>query len=403
LDEGFTRDASTVNGKLYSVPITGTSPNNTPLLWIRKDWLDKVGLDVPATMDEFMEVARAFTNNDPDGNGKKDTYGLAMNKTFEGGTSNLNGFLNGFDAYFNTWIKGGDGLVFSTVQPEMKDALLAMQKMYAEGLVDPEFSVKDPVKAGELTVSGRVGMLYGRTWACYVQIKQNSLKDLDAEWLPFPIPSVDGTSGPQASGSVNNMTFFGVNKKFAHPEAAVKLVNFYADNYFFAESPKAWTDFIQYDKGDGTSLSMIHYNVIEPSTPWKDYNQYVQLQEAIKVNDRSILRPYVQVVYDSVADYIADPTLRDYLPSYLQVGPVGSQSIVQKYRLNDQVVYDEFIGFSPPTMLEKESTLDAKVLEVFTRIIMGEPVEEFDQLVKDWNALGGEQITKEVNDWYKTR
>ncbi len=81
LDEGFTRDASTVNGKLYSVPITGTSPNNTPLLWIRKDWLDRVGLEVPTTIDEFMEVARAFRNNDPDGNGKKDTYGLAMNKT----------------------------------------------------------------------------------------------------------------------------------------------------------------------------------------------------------------------------------------------------------------------------------------------------------------------------------
>jgi putative aldouronate transport system substrate-binding protein len=80
-DENFTRNAVTIEGKLLSVPITGTSPDNSPILWIRKDWLNKVGLNPPKTMDELVNVARAFTKNDPDGNGKNDTYGLAMNKT----------------------------------------------------------------------------------------------------------------------------------------------------------------------------------------------------------------------------------------------------------------------------------------------------------------------------------
>jgi putative aldouronate transport system substrate-binding protein len=48
--------------------------------------------------------------------------------------------------------------------------------------------------------------------------------------------------------------------------------------------------------------------------------------------------------------------------------------------------------------------LDQKELELFTKIITNKAsVDEFDQFAKDWNSLGGEQITKEVNDWYAKR
>ena len=98
---------------------------------------------------------------------------------------------------------------------------------------------------------------------------------------------------------------------------------------------------------------------------------------------------------------MSDPTQRQNLPAFLQVGPNGSQSVIEKYRTQNRIVLDEFLGFKTPSALEKETTLQAKILEVYTRIIMGEPIDEFDKMVKDWYALGGEQITAEVNDWYK--
>ena len=59
---------TTMNGDTYLL----TSERETianHAIWIRQDWLDKLGLKKPETTEELLEVARAFTKNDPDGNG----------------------------------------------------------------------------------------------------------------------------------------------------------------------------------------------------------------------------------------------------------------------------------------------------------------------------------------------
>ncbi len=45
-------------------------------MWIRQDWLDNLGLEVPRTWDEMAAVAEAFVTQDPDGNGEDDTIGI---------------------------------------------------------------------------------------------------------------------------------------------------------------------------------------------------------------------------------------------------------------------------------------------------------------------------------------
>ena len=45
-------------------------------IFIRKDWLENVGMEMPTTWEDLYNVAHAFTYDDPDGNGVKDTYGL---------------------------------------------------------------------------------------------------------------------------------------------------------------------------------------------------------------------------------------------------------------------------------------------------------------------------------------
>ncbi|MDR3146706.1 MAG: extracellular solute-binding protein, partial [Treponema sp.] len=61
--------SSTFNGKLYSLPMSGDPASNVYILWVRKDWLDKLGLQPPRTALQFYDVAKAFTEQDPDGNG----------------------------------------------------------------------------------------------------------------------------------------------------------------------------------------------------------------------------------------------------------------------------------------------------------------------------------------------
>lgn len=66
-------DAFYMNEALYGFPI---SSGNGCITYIRKDWLDQLNLSMPKNYKEYIEVLRAFTNEDPDGNGKNDTYGI---------------------------------------------------------------------------------------------------------------------------------------------------------------------------------------------------------------------------------------------------------------------------------------------------------------------------------------
>lgn len=63
-----------IRGKLYGIPMVKDIARKGVIL--RKDWLDKLGLQVPQTTDELMQIAKAFTEEDPDGNGSKDTTGF---------------------------------------------------------------------------------------------------------------------------------------------------------------------------------------------------------------------------------------------------------------------------------------------------------------------------------------
>ena len=77
-DNGYSLDAMTIDGKLYGIPIVDNPLDSLNQLWIRKDWLDAVGLDEPETIDDVLEIAKAFVEQDPDGNGQADTYAFAF-------------------------------------------------------------------------------------------------------------------------------------------------------------------------------------------------------------------------------------------------------------------------------------------------------------------------------------
>lgn len=80
---------SKIHGKIYGIPRLRILPRNGAI--IRQDWLDNLGLEAPETFDELYEVAKAFTENDPDGNGVADSVGIVT--AYQGaGNRGWNGF-----------------------------------------------------------------------------------------------------------------------------------------------------------------------------------------------------------------------------------------------------------------------------------------------------------------------
>jgi putative aldouronate transport system substrate-binding protein len=104
-------------------------------MWIRKDWLDKLGLKTPTTDKELLDVARAFTQKDPDGNGKNDTLGIAFNYNY----TTIIRSIYGTSYYFTD--NGKNYFTNSTMcnHDRYKDALTFQKTVYDEGLVDKEY------------------------------------------------------------------------------------------------------------------------------------------------------------------------------------------------------------------------------------------------------------------------
>ena len=155
------RGFTTINGKSYGLASPGTIEKNEGML-IRKDWLEKLGLEVPLTLEEYLHVMKAFTERDPDGNGRNDTYGY-------GAFIEINNFEEGlgrrFDPFFGafgtagTWnlSKANPGL--NIRNPAYYDALAFIKRMVDEKVIDPNWTSygKDDFRAA--WKQGRFGIM----------------------------------------------------------------------------------------------------------------------------------------------------------------------------------------------------------------------------------------------------
>ncbi len=124
------------DGKIYAIPNIYPEQGTRNGLGFRTDWLKKVGLSAPTTPEEMDKVLQAFTEQDPDGNGKNDTYGYTCANWFQFAFSFITG---AYDSYLGLWYIGVDGkLTYGSVAPGLKDGLTWLQKWYKAGWIDPE-------------------------------------------------------------------------------------------------------------------------------------------------------------------------------------------------------------------------------------------------------------------------
>ncbi|WP_235886191.1 type 2 periplasmic-binding domain-containing protein [Paenibacillus cymbidii] len=160
------KQISTDNGDIYSFPFLRNAPTLQTYfgLGIRKDWLDKLGLQVPTTIDEWHAVLKAFKEKDPNGNGKADELPLLLNKgTFNWGNPIINAWGIRNDFYLD------NGKVqYGALTPQYKEFLATMRAWYKEGLIDPDYAATDAkqktakvtgelVGAMDVTVGGGIG------------------------------------------------------------------------------------------------------------------------------------------------------------------------------------------------------------------------------------------------------
>ncbi|QNK60225.1 extracellular solute-binding protein [Paenibacillus sp. PAMC21692] len=178
-----------VDGKVYGISKRASIPFFN--IWVRKDWLDHLGLPVPTTLEQFFEVAKAFTEDDPDGNNVNDTYGYT------------GGELGAFDPIYSAFGVGSIGtfyqrdgrLINSMYDPNMPAAIAFITSMINAGVVDPDLLANSGTSAEQRAFQGRVGMIWHGFPRMTHPDRVNEYKAVhpDAEWIQ--IPALKGPGG----------------------------------------------------------------------------------------------------------------------------------------------------------------------------------------------------------------
>jgi ABC-type glycerol-3-phosphate transport system substrate-binding protein len=181
------RESFKFDDKIYGV--NGGYTGNFFTRTLRKDWLDNLGLDVPETVDDLFEVAKAFTENDPDKNGKDDTGGLTA-----AGTWNLGDIFQAFDARLDntssgsiTWDAKEGVWIDSMLKPEMIDALKYLKKLYDNKYLDNEFLTNKGNNMREKIYTGKFGSTFYWSMFGYTTCRNEMAKNFpEAKMVEVP-------------------------------------------------------------------------------------------------------------------------------------------------------------------------------------------------------------------------
>jgi putative aldouronate transport system substrate-binding protein len=395
------------NGKMYAMPEPSSPASYMQMMWLRMDWMKKLNLSVPKTTDELINVIKEMAKSDPDGDNKANTFGVPFSKmVYQGYSANLNGFFAGYGAYVTNsiWVEKNGSLEFGAIQPEAKDALLALQDLYKEGAIDREFAAKDMTKLQEDIGSGKFGVVLGPMSASITPLSNTYKNFPGSDWKPFSIVAPAGkTVTVPVPKSLSH--YYVVNKKCKNPEALVKMFNFFWDIYMGTgeEGLARYKKFFS-DPEKFPGIEIFRQSPITLSDPSDIITRTDNCAAALDGKlDVSKLRPIEKSKYDSIVALNQGKATHDDWGVARVFGAEGSGTILKYYRDNGCIFFNKFYGATTPTMAERMASLMDLQLETYTKIICGADISGFDKFVAEWKKLGGDQITTEVNEWNKNK
>ncbi|CAG7644135.1 extracellular solute-binding protein [Paenibacillus allorhizosphaerae] len=192
----YSWENSKIFGKHYAVPRYYPVVGGEQFPMLRLDWLERMKMELPETMDDLYRVLYAFTYQDPDQNGKQDTIG------FSGYFSALQFVFNAFNETGGAW-KLRDGTLHPLITEDAsRDALLWIKKAYDNKIIDPNLPIlkltqmEEAVKRSE---AGATSLSMGYVWKFIEELRKTNPKAdiLPLSFLKGPngVPYVPTTEG----------------------------------------------------------------------------------------------------------------------------------------------------------------------------------------------------------------
>ena len=384
--------AGEYEGELLGMPYAENFYNGTSVMWIRKDWLAKVNMEVPTTIDELTAVAQAFVDNKLGGD---NTIGIGLTGAGDWGTD-YSSIMAAFGVQLQTWVEKDGKYVYSDTLDACKDGLLKLQEMYKQGLFKSDFAVSDILN--EEVANGSCGLYFAPGWHGVTNINASLLNDENAEWTAAPIPTLDGNPVAQTTNATVNR-FVVVNANYEHSDVIFRMKDLETCVYCSVGVNDPMYNLRAVDNEDG-SIAFTTWNLMV-FRGWQrgdmDLYRAALICEGVANNTPvEEMNVIAQSSYNNMLKWLngGDRTqLRLYL-TYCEGYP-----IVQKL-VDAGLVVPGFNGPLTENMALYQTTINDALRGAMIKVIMGDDISVYEQGVADWYANGGQAITEEVNAFY---
>lgn len=366
-------DRIRVNGKYYAIPTSTASgrKDSTNILsgiLVRQDWMDKLGIKAPTTIDEFTDMLKQFKDKDPNGNGAKNIPLTSDN------TMNLltTGIAGAFGLEFN-WNDVNGKLVNQVQMPGFKDYILYLKDLYNKGLIDKESPTNQFSTAKEKFTSGRAGA-FADGWGDIPTI-DDTLKKTQPNAKVVYLPPVSGKYGKAVEvagdlkSSIDYFTF--IPKSSKHAEDVIKYFNLKLEEDTF-RTMVIGDENVDYTVKDGGYYPILpnFFNDRGNANQYltgasSNYGQYWLAR--VRKDDR---------LYEGWKELNID------FAQHVEIDPMSTAPTLDAVAKHNQILQKLESDFITKSVVGdfSDSTLNA--------------------FIAQWKAQGGDEETKEINDWY---
>ena len=232
-EEPYIKDAITApGGNIYTLPYVSevyhSSMSNK--IWVYQPWMDKLGLKVPQTTEDFYEMLKAFKTQDPNGNGKSDEIpfaGCVKGWRTEVGWTIMNAFIYSGDSNMRNRLMSENGKInFVANKPDWRDGVRFYRRLYEEGLIAPESFTQDRNgfrQMGEHPDAPILGSAIAG-WFGYFVINNGESGRFEEYTV---IPPLEGPNGMRQTSRYNHLVqpHFSITDKAKYPDIAIKYVD----------------------------------------------------------------------------------------------------------------------------------------------------------------------------------
>lgn len=358
-------NSTTINGKKYAIPETGSGLSVGEALIVRQDWMKELNLQTPNTPDELYNVLKTIKE-------KKNIVPLTGSK--EALYGDIAAAFGVPYASNSDWLVKDGKLVHKAELPEMKEFLAYMSKLNAEGLLDPELAINTSAKAIEKFTSGKAA-IYSMGWwnaPSIMTALTKSFPEADVAVIPF-LRNKEGKNSLSVTSGTN--WYIVVPKSSKNKENAMKFLN------------------AKMEKETFKTLAIGDEGVHHESKDGKFFPILPKFNEDL-TNGSSFMTGVDENTY---------PT---YWQARVRKDPV-LQKFFEEYQKNaDGAMVEDPMSFAPPIeAISKNKQKLTKLLDDnIIKIISGaEPVANYDKLLEQWKAEGGAETIKAANDWYASK